>query len=662
MSPLRKLARLARLHFGLPFVRRADRAREAGEWIDAVIDYRHGLEWLPWRQDLKVQIGNCLKEFGDYRGALRAYGAVGEGVSLPEARKQAADATRRAGASLLPFAMAQSPDGLDSVQSCDAVPPLSAACLPNRVRLAATAPRGWLGPLGQDGHVSSRLRGASLAAIKLDQVGAMMIERDGAQEPLLAGVVAVRGRIATMTALDEAWLRIGEGSGQVTVRTRLHAVPGRAGVRLHVFNVWIDAATLPPGRHWLGISAGGNVAPMGLFVNVAEIEGIDGPGNRSTDPFNSSNGFLAAPPHAPGALDQAVVALPAVIRPASRMLFDHPVETILALRVDQLGDVASSLPALARLRALFPAARLIVLAQPNVHAVIAACGLADEILPITLGYDPASERRRLDAAEEARVRVMLADRRIDLAIDLSPGDESRPLLLLSGANYLVGFNPDRFTFLDFGIATRSRDKVNQLEKLSHAATVAMLVEALAVAAAPARHSVPSRHPAEALRSVGLEAKSYIVLHLGARHPINRWPHEYYMALCRRILAETRYDVVLFADGDCETPPDLCSGRVRVFGLMEPALFDAVIADARAMVGNDSGPKHLAATRGVPTISVHVDRLNWNEWGQEGIGAIVSKRVPCTGCGLNDVAMCGREAVCIRAIGADEVFTALAPYL
>ena len=95
-------------------------------------------------------------------------------------------------------------------------------------------------------------------------------------------------------------------------------------------------------------------------------------------------------------------------------------------------------------------------------------------------YHSATERRRLDRAEEVRARAILAERAFDLAVDLSPGDESRPLLLMTGATYLAGFNPDRFGFVDFGVSTRSRDKVNRLEKLPHAASIAMLVEAVCV--------------------------------------------------------------------------------------------------------------------------------------------------------------------------------------
>src|SRR3546814_2933131 len=70
-----------------------------------------------------------------------------------------------------------------------------------------------------------------------------------------------------------------------------------------------------------------------------------------------------------------------------------------------------------------------------------------------------------------------------------------------------------------------------------------------------------------------------------------------------------------------------SPRVKIFDILDIDEFDAVLSNAKIMVGNDSGPKHLAATRGVPTVSVHIDRLNWNEWGQHGTGNILSKRVP-----------------------------------
>jgi ADP-heptose:LPS heptosyltransferase len=80
------------------------------------------------------------------------------------------------------------------------------------------------------------------------------------------------------------------------------------------------------------------------------------------------------------------------------------------------------------------------------------------------------------------------------------------------------------------------------------------------------------------------------------------------------------------------------------------------------VGNDSGPKHLAALRGANVVSIHLARNNWNEWGQENNGYIVSRRVPCAGCSIHhDPEECGKGFPCITNISAEEVYGAISEF-
>jgi len=84
----------------------------------------------------------------------------------------------------------------------------------------------------------------------------------------------------------------------------------------------------------------------------------------------------------------------------------------------------------------------------------------------------------------------------------------------------------------------------------------------------------------------------------------------------------------------------------------------LLAQCALFVGNDSGPKHLAALRGAPVISLHMARLNWSEWGQEMSGRIISRRVPCAGCGIGlDGEDCGKQWACLHYIRPEEVFAA-----
>lgn len=651
---LTKGARAARLRFGRPFLERANRHRDRAEWFEAAVGYRRALEWLSWRHDLYVQLGNCLKELGDYRSAVNAYRAVETDEHRAEAARQIAETDRLASFDALPNAAGDRPDGCATEPLAPWNGRIRAADLPNRIVLDAVESRRRLGTLGGDLDTIAADRRLNHPTIILDQVGAMALTRDGISEPLLAGVVAVRARIAALPQLETVELWLGEVSGATFLsREPVRSIHQDSALALHVLNAWIDSARLPPGRHWLEVRAGDYAPATGLFVTVG-------------DPAAPATGFDQSDAYVPsaGIGDEdpatALLARPAEARPAARSLFDRPIKSVLAIRADQLGDVSMSLPALARLRALFPEARLSVLVQPAVRAVIEASGLTDEVLTVDIHYDASSGRRFLPSEEEARLVAVCATRSFDLAIDLCPGDELRPLLLLTGATWLIGFEPDRFPYLDFGISVRSRDKVNQLANASHASTVSALIEGLAAAITSVRPVVSRRASSyAALAAHRLTPETYVVIHLGARIALNRWPADRFLAVAERLLVETTLDVVIFADdpSTVAATPLRANERVRILSVIDAYAFDAILSNARLMIANDSGPKHLAAVRGVETISVHAGKLNWSEWGQDGRGTILSKRVPCVGCGLNDIQLCGRDAVCLRSIGADEVLAA-----
>ena len=52
-------------------------------------------------------------------------------------------------------------------------------------------------------------------------------------------------------------------------------------------------------------------------------------------------------------------------------------------------------------------------------------------------------------------------------------------------------------------------------------------------------------------------------------------------------------------------------------------------------------------------------MNWNEWAQEQTGLVVSRKVPCAGCGIHrDADECGKGLACITQITPQEVFDAV----
>jgi ADP-heptose:LPS heptosyltransferase len=255
----------------------------------------------------------------------------------------------------------------------------------------------------------------------------------------------------------------------------------------------------------------------------------------------------------------------------------------------------------------------------------------------------------------------------DLAIDLSPGSDSRPLLKLAGARYTVGFKPQEFPWLSFAIDATTRDPINRRERASHQRLVMSLVEAFGALL---------NHRSIVLEKQGIDRKhlqrfavtgQFAVLHSGARLQIKRWPFEHYVELTRLIIKETGLQVVLLSDDPKDEAilkaADLPEARVRfVQGNVSYDELEALVGFCSVFVGNDTGPKHLAALRGAPVVSLHMGQVNWDEWGQEGNGLIVSRKVPCCGCGIEDVEECGKDLACLTNIKPVEILAAVTSLL
>lgn len=474
--------------------------------------------------------------------------------------------------------------------------------------------------------------------------------------PLLRGVEAVRVRCVSAAPLGAMRLRM---DGRTLCRLPA-AAPG-AG-REVVFNAWIDTAGLTPGFHELECYV---EAIDGSHRSSAELVLIDTP-REAAAAHAGSDAAVVLDDAAPGqSLEARINAAPSVVRRAERQLFDPPLAQVLVVRADQLGDFVASVPAMLRMRALLPEAALTALVSPGNVALAQSLGVFARVLTTELTFDHAAKRRLLPLAQQAALRAQLVPLRFDLAIDLNPGSDSRFLLRLAGARHAVGFKPHEFRWLRFGIDAVSRDVINGRNCMPHAVEVLSLVEAFGAALhhQPVRLAAPGASRAALARyGIGPE-DGFFLLHTGARLAFSRWSMHQFTTLAAMLLEATHYKIVMLSDD----PSDL--ERFSTAGLPEDRAsltigkiasedLEALIAHCAVFVGNDTGPKHLAALRGAKVVSVHMARMHWAEWGQEGHGCIVSRRVPCAGCGIEEASACGQDMACLTHIRPHEVCEAV----
>jgi ADP-heptose:LPS heptosyltransferase len=103
--------------------------------------------------------------------------------------------------------------------------------------------------------------------------------------------------------------------------------------------------------------------------------------------------------------------------------------------------------------------------------------------------------------------------------------------------------------------------------------------------------------------------------------------------------------------------------VHVFPLVENmslARYAALLARARLVLGVDSGPLHLAAAVGTPSVRLHgpSDPRVFGPWGAPELHRVVASDLPCAPCGRLDYAPAElARHPCLRLIAPESVLDA-----
>jgi ADP-heptose:LPS heptosyltransferase len=147
--------------------------------------------------------------------------------------------------------------------------------------------------------------------------------------------------------------------------------------------------------------------------------------------------------------------------------------------------------------------------------------------------------------------------------------------------------------------------------------------------------------------------------------VKQWPVAYFAAVIDRLVEADAARVVLIgAPGDEEVAAAIRE-RVRrpqavtsLVGKLPLGELPALLAGASLFLGNDSGPKHIAAGLGVPTVGIHSGTADVLEWGPIGPVAIaVARDMACAPCYLAHAADCPRGIACLHDLEPARVYEA-----
>lgn len=397
---------------------------------------------------------------------------------------------------------------------------------------------------------------------------------------------------------------------------------------------------------------------------------VRGTGNRIYDPRER---FLLGALDLPGRLVSGVLGVLGLrgLRPLPAA---EAVREVLVLRLDRIGDLLMSLPALADLRAALPEAR-IRLAVGRWSQELAKSAPVDEILVWSAPWAGRSAEGSESLGELRRKARGLRSVGLDLAVDLQGDVRASVLLWMSGARARVGYANTGGAYLLTQVVPLD-ETISWVEQNRRAVAVAT-AKPVGVSWPDPLTEADRAFVARLFRTLGLEARWPLVgIHPSGGRLVKQWE----VARWREVALSLQRDfqaTVLITGSEADKPLSEALGTglparpLDLTGKLTVRETMAVIGALDLFLSPDTGPMHMACAVGTPSVAVFgpSDPRRYFSGGHdrpESRHRVVRTDLWCSPCNLirrppNECS--GPEPPeCLQRVAADEVYRQAAKLL
>ncbi len=299
-------------------------------------------------------------------------------------------------------------------------------------------------------------------------------------------------------------------------------------------------------------------------------------------------------------------------------------ERVLVIKHGALGDFVLATGAFAAIRAHHATARIVLLTTQAMQTLAARCPDFDEIW-----FD--SRPGWLSLFAHARLIRRLARARFDRVYDLQTSRRSsryfRVLRMFGRAPEWSGIARG----CSHPHANPERDRLHTVDRLA---------EQLAAAGIADMPDPSLPWLAEPIERFGLPARFVLLVPGGSPHrPEKRWPMDKYAALARNLLQRGCAPVLVGAAPEQPMTAAIaakCRGAVDLAGQTSLGEVYALGQSALGAVGNDTGPMHLIAAAGAPSVVLFSRASDPALCAPVGREVAILRREPLSGLSVGEV--------------------------
>jgi ADP-heptose:LPS heptosyltransferase len=342
------------------------------------------------------------------------------------------------------------------------------------------------------------------------------------------------------------------------------------------------------------------------------------------------------------------------------------VARIAVLRGGGLGDLLFALPAVSALAAAYPGATVTLLGTPG-HAELLGSTPSPvrdvRILPKAEGVRPGVEDPEATEAFFASAQR----EKFDLAVQLHGGGRySNPFLLRLGARHTVGSRTPDAAPLERSLPYTYYQH-EPLRGLEVAGLAGALPVGLEARLEVSDQGVARVHELLQRREDG-PATPVVAIHPGATDPRRRWPAERFGEVAAACAADGCRVVVIGTADERKLAGEVVEAAgsdrvVSVAGRFGLGILPALLGGCDVLLGNDSGPRHLAQAVGVPTVGLYWvgNLINAGPLGRSVHRVHLSWATRCPECGADitqvgwTAARCAHDSSLLAGISVADVY-------
>ncbi|MDE0396930.1 MAG: glycosyltransferase family 9 protein [Candidatus Poribacteria bacterium] len=319
---------------------------------------------------------------------------------------------------------------------------------------------------------------------------------------------------------------------------------------------------------------------------------------------------------------------------------------ILLIRLSSLGDIVLTTPAIRAVRAHFPDAYIAMLVAKQSAEILRENPHLDEIITFNrLAKDK-------DTGEMLRIIRHLRARKFTLTIDLQRKFRTEMLMYFSGAAERIG--KGRFCTVRVPEQGNKHATTHYFDLL-HAAGIPAEDQKLELFFAESeRLAAAQRFDAAGVNKGALT----VGLFPGAGWKLREWMPERFAAIGDRLVEHFNANVLIFGGPKeaelVQAVANLMNAHAIPFaGNLQVRELAACLKKCDLFLTNDTGPMHIAAAVGTPTVSLFGpgNHIRFQPLGT--LHQTIRHAVPCSPC-KQFTDKC-KDNICMKGIGVDEVW-------